>query len=108
MKNKALRYNKNKTAWGLVHFDSLVPMVDVLKFGAKKYSPDNWKKGLDRKEILESMMRHLTALMDGELYDKESRLHHIGHIQCNAMFFSYFEKLAHDDMKEKIKFKNKK
>lgn len=108
MKNKALRYNKNKTAWGLVYFDSLIPMVDVLEFGAKKYSPNNWKKCLDRKEILESMMRHLTALMDGEFYDKESGLHHIGHIQCNTMFFSYFEKLAHGTMKDTIKINKQK
>lgn len=65
-------------------------MVRVLMFGAEKYAPDNWKKGLDMKEILESMQRHLAALMDGELNDVESGLPHMGHIQCNAMFFNYF------------------
>ena len=63
----------------------------MLEFGAKKYAPENWKKGLDKKEILESMMRHLTALMDGEENDKESGLHHIGHIMCNTMFYRYFD-----------------
>lgn len=29
------------------------------------------------------------ALMDGELDDKESGLPHMGHIQCNAMFYNY-------------------
>lgn len=89
-KAKADRYNKGKLKWSLVHWGSLAPMVEVLMFGAEKYSPDNWKKGLDKKEILESMVRHLTALMDGESHDKESGLHHIGHILCNAMFYSYF------------------
>jgi len=51
----------------------------------------NWKKGSDQKEILESLMRHLTALMDGETNDPESGLPHIGHIMCNAMFYQYFE-----------------
>lgn len=63
-----------------------------MEFGAQKYAPDNWKKGLDKKEILESTMRHLAALMDGEDKDKESGISHMGHIQCNAMFFNYFNK----------------
>jgi hypothetical protein len=44
---------------------------------------------LDRKEILESSMRHLTALLDGEEVDQESGLPHTGHIQCNMMFYNY-------------------
>lgn len=89
---KALRYNTGKRKWSLVDWQSLAPMVEVLEFGAKKYSPDNWKKGLDKKEILESMMRHLAALMDGEGTDPESGISHMGHIQCNAMFYNYFSK----------------
>lgn len=87
---KALRYNQGKRKWSLVDFKSLEPMVEVLEFGANKYSPDNWKKGLDNKEMLESLARHLFALMNGEVNDPESGLPHIGHIQCNAMFYSYF------------------
>jgi hypothetical protein len=87
---KALRYNDGKLKWGLVHFKSLEPMVRVLMFGAQKYSVDNWKKGLNNIEILESMQRHLAALMDGELCDVESGISHMGHIQCNAMFYNYF------------------
>lgn len=89
--NKALRYNTGKRKWSLVDFKSLEVMVEVLEFGAQKYSADNWKKGLDKKEILESMMRHLAALMDGQPNDPETNLSHIGHIMCNAMFYSYFE-----------------
>lgn len=89
MSEKSLRYNEGKLKWSLVHFKSIEPMVRVLMFGAAKYSPNNWKKGLDRDEILESMQRHLAALIDGEENDKESKLHHIGHIMCNCMFYSF-------------------
>lgn len=87
---KAERFNDGKLKWSLVHFKSLEPMVRVLMFGAQKYSVDNWKKGLDKKEILESMQRHLAALIDGEQNDPESGLSHMGHIQCNALFYNYF------------------
>jgi hypothetical protein len=89
---KALRYNKGKRKWSLVDYKSIEPMVEVLEFGAAKYAPDNWKKGLDKKEILESMMRHLAALMDGEAKDAESGISHMGHIMCNAMFYNYFDR----------------
>jgi hypothetical protein len=89
---KAMRHNGGKPKWSLVHFDSMLPMVEVLEFGANKYSPNNWMKGLDKKEILESTMRHLAALMDGEEVDPESLLSHMGHIQCNAMFYNFFNK----------------
>jgi hypothetical protein len=89
-KTKALRYNQGKLKWSLVHFRSLEPMVKVLMYGANKYAKDNWKKGLDRQEILDSMQRHLASLIDGQEIDPESQEHHIGHIMCNCLFYSYF------------------
>ena len=121
---KGLRYNEGKPQWSLVHYQSLVPMIRVLEYGAHKYtiyqdgsgkqfrgsevSPEevkilgltvfktgreNWKKPLDLTEILESMQRHLAALLDGESCDIESTIHHMGHIQCNAMFYNYHKKI---------------
>jgi len=86
---KSIRYNEGKPKWSLVHYDSLIPMIRVLEFGAKKYAPFNWQKGLDLKEILESMQRHLAKLMDNEEIDTESGISHMGHIQANAMFYNY-------------------
>lgn len=98
---KALRYNEGKLKWSLVHFKSLEPLVRVLMYGAEKYTvvkegvtisgAHNWKKGLNRKEILESMQRHLASLIDGEEVDSESGISHIGHIGCNAMFYTYMK-----------------
>ena len=86
---KSQRFNEGKPKWSYVHFKSLEPMVRVLEYGAQKYAPDNWKIGLDLDEILESLSRHLFALMDGEEFDKESGLPHIGHLMCNSMFYNY-------------------
>ena len=88
--SKGLRYNEGKRKWSLVHFKSLEPMIEVLEYGATKYAPKNWQKGLEKDEILESLQRHVAKLFDGEEIDQESGLHHIGHIMCNAMFYSYF------------------
>jgi len=101
VKNHGLRCNDGKLKWSYVHFGALEPMVKVLMFGAQKYEPFNWQKGLKKDEILESIQRHLAKLIDGEQNDPESGLNHIGHIMCNAMFWSYM------DLMEKGKINNK-
>ena len=85
----ALRYNTGKPKWSLVHMHSLVPMIRVLEYGALKYEPFNWQKPMKRDELLDSMQRHLAALIDGNELDDESGLTHIGHIMANALFYSY-------------------
>ena len=86
----ALRYNKGKLAWGLVYWKALSFMVEVLMFGANKYAPNNWKKGMNKMKLLESMQRHINALFDGETHDEDSKLHHIGHVMCNCMFYAFY------------------
>lgn len=98
-KEQALRYNEGKLKWSLVDFKSLEGMVRVLEMGAKKYDPHNWKKGMPVSQVSESLMRHLYAFLNGEDHDKESGLHHISHVMCNAMFLEYIlrEKPEFDD-----------
>lgn len=115
---EGLRFNTGKLKWGLVSWKALAPMVQVLMYGAHKYttfrkedgttvtgaqiSPDeakklevvssganNWKLGLSYVEVAESLKRHLFAFLEGEDNDNESKISHIGHILCNAMFLSY-------------------
>ena len=83
------RFNKGKLKWSLVSWKALEPMIEVLMFGAQKYSSWNWTRGLKYTEICESLQRHLNAFIQGEDNDQESKLSHVGHILCNAMFLSY-------------------
>ena len=97
--NQSLRYNEGKLDWTLIHFKSLEPMVRVMMFGAEKYEPDNWKKPTDLKTLKQSLMRHATALIDGEELDSESNLPHAAHIMCNCMMYLYHKN--HDQRSEK-------
>lgn len=58
--------------------------MEVISSGA-----NNWKGGLKYTEICESLQRHLNCFIEGQDDDDESKLSHIGHILCNAMFLSY-------------------
>ena len=86
----ARRDNKDKPRFSLVSVDALWDLVEVLEFGAKKYDADNWKKGMSYKSVLDSLYRHLLAILDGDDYDPESGCKHIGHVLCNAMFLSHY------------------
>ena len=88
-KERADRFNTDKPKWALVDFKSLEPMVNVLEFGAQKYSKDNWKKGLLVTEICESLLRHTFDLLEGKTLDDESKLKLTGHILANAMILEH-------------------
>lgn len=114
----AFRFNTGKRRWGLVPFKALEPMVEVLEYGAHKYSffkkpdgtevtgaevtqeeakelelvrsgADNWRGGLSWTECTESLLRHTYAFLQGEDNDPESKLTHVGHMACNTLFLSY-------------------
>lgn len=93
---EGIRYNEGKLQWTLIDFSCLEDMVKVLEFGEKKYSRDNWKKGLKTTEVADSLMRHLFAYLRGEDKDPETGLPHTAHLLCNAMFLSYMEKYKPD------------
>lgn len=105
MKKQGERENEGKLKWSLVSWSALAPMVRVLMFGASKYDDHNWKRGLKYTEVLESMQRHMNSFIEGQDNDKESKLSHVGHILCNAMFLSYMF-LFRKDMDDRYKDDN--
>lgn len=92
MKAEALRYNEDKIGVHLVPYESVEEIAKVLDFGAKKYSEDNWKRGLTIRKCMGSLLRHAFAYMRGEKIDKETGLSHIAHIGCNVFFILWYEK----------------
>jgi hypothetical protein len=96
VKPHGTRYNDGKLQWSMAEMKALEPMIRVLMFGAMKYERNNWKKGLKLDEILDSLQRHYVAILSGEANDTESGLPHIGHLLCNAMFYSYFTEVKPD------------
>ena len=66
-------------------------IANVLTMGAKKYSPDNWKK-VDRVEYERAMYHHMNEYLKGIKLDDESGLPHLHHLATNIMFLSWFDK----------------
>lgn len=70
--------------YDLVPIEAIDAYARVSHYGATKYAPWNWSKGLPRLQICASLIRHLFAYMRGEDYDPESGLLHTDHIIWNA------------------------
>ena len=87
---QALRYNENKPQMSYVTDfpNALWGLAKVMEAGARKYSRNNWKKGLPIDDYIDSLLRHLTDLKGGLEYDRETHLHQLFHIAVNAMMMA--------------------
>ena len=93
-----VKYDDKKAQWSLVPPDAMEDIVDVLTYGANKYSPDNWKRveNADTR-YFNAAMRHLWAWRQGEQYDSESHKSHLAHAACCLMFLMAFDNEADKD-----------
>jgi hypothetical protein len=65
---------------------ALASTAAVLTFGAKKYKPGNWAKGMPWSVCFTCTMSHLLKAFQGEEKDEESGLPHLAHAMCNMLF----------------------
>lgn len=90
-----IKNDNGKLQWSLMPFEQLEDVVRVLMYGAKKYERDNWKKCDDINRYKDSLMRHVTAYLEGNKFDNGpggDNLHHLAHAICNCLFILYFDK----------------
>ena len=83
--NGGVKDDKEKLCWSLLPFDALEPIVKIVTLGAKKYTPDNWRR-VERHRYEDAMMRHYAAFKQGEALDPETGLSHLAHMACNVLF----------------------
>ena len=84
--------DEGKLQYSLLPKDELEEIVKVLQYGATKYGRDNWKLCNDKNRYIDALYRHLEAYRAGEMFDKDTNLHHLAHLACNALFLLYFDK----------------
>jgi hypothetical protein len=75
--------DKYKDRWDLLPFDAIEQIVKVYTYGAAKYQPRNWEKGLAFTRLRAALMRHLVAFFEhNEDNDPEWNLSHLAHAGC--------------------------
>lgn len=88
-KKQADRFNEGKPELSFV-FDAPLAMAGLanrFSLGARKYSRDNWKLGLPDVQVIDALLRHLSAYQNGETTDPDGGFH-VDAIVWNAVVLS--------------------
>ena len=92
LNENGIKYDTLKTRWDLLPLPMIKQIVDVLTFGSRKYSDNNWKMIPDAKtRYFSAMMRHVEQWQSGEQRDEESGYHHLAHAGCCLLFILWFD-----------------
>lgn len=100
---KATRHNTGKPqlSYILSAPKALEQLAARFEAGAEKYDRDNWKKGLIKEEVIDSLMRHLAAYFNGERVDEDG-LTNVSGILWNAFVLTEFEMNGAYDAQDKL------
>lgn len=103
------KYDEGKVPIDLVATDWIEGTARILQFGATKYAPYNWSKGMLWSRVFSATLRHLYKWWRGEKVDPETGESHLYHASCCLMFLSEYElhSLGEDDRPTYTKNNNK-
>lgn len=101
------RYNQGKVRLDLLPVGPIMEIGKVFTFGAEKYAPRNWEKGLKWSTCIASLKRHIAAFESGEDFDPESGLLHLAHAGCNILFLLEYYKTHPDFDDRQINYPSK-
>lgn len=85
-KNLGVKFDSGKIPLDLISNYSLEEMAKVLQFGAIKYDPWNWAKGLKYSRVIAAAKRHIAQWENRDDIDNESKTNHLANAMCNLMF----------------------
>jgi hypothetical protein len=88
---ESIKKDQNKPGMHLLPGKPLQEIAKVMDFGAKKYDPHNWRKGMDWSRMYSALQRHLTEWNDNAGNDPETGLTHLAHAGCCILFLLEYE-----------------
>lgn len=84
--------DKEKLPYDLIAPEILEELAKVMQYGAIKYEPYNWAKGMKWSRVFAALMRHMWAWWGGEDKDPETGFSHLSHAACCIQFLIAYEK----------------
>lgn len=90
--SEAKKFDKGKIPLELLPPEALEEVAKVLQFGALKYDPWNWTKGMDWLRLYGATLRHMQKWHRGIDEDEESGINHLAHAACNLLFLLWYSK----------------
>jgi hypothetical protein len=87
----AVKYDAGKIGVHLLPWPALQEIAKVLDFGALKYAPNNWTKGMSWSRLARGAENHIGEWLWREDKDPESKLSHLAHAGCCILFLLTYE-----------------
>lgn len=89
--DQGVKYDTGKDPWFLFPWDAAKCIVIVLAFGAEKYAPRNWEKGMDWSRCFRACIGHMTDWWQTGEPDPETGYSHLWHAGCCILFLIAYE-----------------
>lgn len=90
--DEGIKFDNGKRRWSLLPYGVINEVIDVLEFGAQKYSVDNWKCVPDHEiRYYDAAMRHINAWYELDKIDPDSGKPHLAHAICCLMFLLWID-----------------
>lgn len=85
------KFDSGKLMYELISPQATRGLATILTYGAQKYAPRNWEKGITFSRVYGATLRHLQdAWWAGEDIDPETGYNHVYHALCNLMFLAHY------------------
>lgn len=91
---RGTKHDTGKVPLEYLPTEALEEVSRVLGFGATKYEPWNWTKGIRYARIIGAILRHIFAYLRGVDKDPETGLSHMAHAACGCLFLLHYEKYS--------------
>jgi len=86
-----IKFDEDKLPYHLIAPELLSSVAEILAFGAKKYIPRNWEKGMAWHRPFRACIGHMWDWWRGAGPDPETGKSHLWHAACCIMFLIAYE-----------------
>lgn len=90
-KKEGIKHDQEKPDLSLLSPIAINKVAQVMTYGKKKYSANNWRGGIVYSRLLAATLRHVFAYLGGESKDQETGISHLAHAICDLMMVLEFE-----------------
>jgi len=82
---EAKKFDENKPRISIIPQKALMEVVRGFEYGATKYGEFNYSRGMPIRRYIDASWRHTNQFLLGEDIDRESAVHHLALVACNAL-----------------------
>ena len=94
------KHDKGKYKPSLIYTSLLEELSKVRMYGKELHGSFTSWEGVEPIRWLDAAIRHIRAVMDGDILDKDSGIYHLSHAACSIMYA--IEKVYMIELKAKL------